>query len=154
MSKLRPSIRCSTEIGPWTDPVLVVHLPLGNIVRHHGPEFHLYANNTQLYFAFRLGTAEQHSSLACIEACVSRIDSWLVQNKLKLNTGKTELLILNASHHPRPPIETIQVVPNSCNSLLSGLPRFLIDRLQTVQNCAARFVTRSGKHDHITPILK
>ena len=30
----------------------------------------------------------------------------------------------------------------------------LIDRLQAVQNCAARFVTPSRKHDHITPIFK
>ena len=43
---------------------------------------------------------------------------------------------------------------NSCNSLLYGLPQSLIDRLQAVQNCAARLVTRSRKHDHITPILK
>ena len=109
MSKLRPSIRCSTEIGPWTDPVLVVHLTLDNIVRHHGLEFHLYANNIKLYFAFRLSTAEQQSSLARIEACAGHIDSWLVQNKLKLNTEKTELLILNASYRPRPTIGTIQV---------------------------------------------
>ena len=43
---------------------------------------------------------------------------------------------------------------DSCNSLLYGLPEFLIDRLQAVQNCAARLITRSRKHDHITPILK
>ena len=43
---------------------------------------------------------------------------------------------------------------DSCNSLLYGLPQSLIDRLQAVQNCAARLVTRSRKHDHITPILK
>ena len=43
---------------------------------------------------------------------------------------------------------------DSCNSLLYGLPQSLIDRLQAVQNCAARFATRSRKHDHITPILK
>ena len=43
---------------------------------------------------------------------------------------------------------------DSCNSLLYGLPQTLIDRLQAVQNCAARLVTRSRKHDHITPILK
>ena len=41
--------------------------------------------------------------LARIEACVSHVDSWLVRNKLKVNRGKTELLILNASHRPRPP---------------------------------------------------
>ena len=39
------------------------------------------------------------------------------------------------------------------NSLLYGLPDFLLQRLQHVQNSAARLVTRSQKHDHITPIL-
>ena len=43
---------------------------------------------------------------------------------------------------------------DSCNSLLHGLPQSLIDRLQAVQNGAARLVTCSRKHDHITPILK
>ena len=40
---------------------------------------------------------------------MSHVDSWLVRNKLKLNRGKTELLILNVSHRPHPPIEAIQV---------------------------------------------
>ena len=40
------------------------------------------------------------------------------------------------------------------NSLLYGLPKFLSDRLQTVQNCAARLVTGSKKYDHVTPLMK
>ena len=40
-----------------------------------------------------------------------------------------------------------------CNSLLHGLPKYLLDRLQAVQNAAARVVTLTPKHDHITPIL-
>ena len=43
---------------------------------------------------------------------------------------------------------------DNCNSLLYGLPKFLIDRLQNVQNCAARMVTGSKKYDHITPLMK
>ena len=77
--------------------------PLDDIVRHDGLEFHLYAEDTQLSSAFRPITAEQQPSLARIEACVSHVDSWLVRNKLKINTGKTKLLILNASHCPRLP---------------------------------------------------
>ena len=45
----------------------------------------------------------------------------------------------------------------SANSLLYRLPTFLIDRLQNVQNAAARIitrVTRTKKYDHITPVLK
>ena len=41
-----------------------------------------------------------------------------------------------------------------CNSLFYGLLKCLIDRLQLVQNSAARLVTASRKHDHIIPILR
>ena len=40
------------------------------------------------------------------------------------------------------------------NAMYYGLPKHLINRLQLVQNSAARLVTASKKHDHITPILK
>ena len=39
-----------------------------------------------------------------------------------------------------------------CNSLLHGLPKYLLARLQAVQNAAARVVTLTSKHDHITGI--
>lgn len=41
-----------------------------------------------------------------------------------------------------------------CNSLLNGLPESMLQRLQKVQNSAARLITRSSRHDHITPVLK
>ncbi|KAK2863752.1 hypothetical protein Q7C36_002906 [Tachysurus vachellii] len=40
-----------------------------------------------------------------------------------------------------------------CNALLGGCPASLINRLQLVQNAAARVLTRTRKYDHITPIL-
>ena len=40
------------------------------------------------------------------------------------------------------------------NSLLYGLPQEQLNRLQRIQNIAARVVTRSKKPCHITPILK
>ena len=40
-----------------------------------------------------------------------------------------------------------------CNALLYGLPKYLVDRLQHVQNSAARVVTFTGKFDHIPPVL-
>ena len=44
-----------------------------------------------------------------IKACVSDIDGWMLQNLLKLNRSKTELLILNAKHCPSPPIAAVTI---------------------------------------------
>ncbi len=41
-----------------------------------------------------------------------------------------------------------------CNALLGGCPASSINKLQIVQNAAARVLTRSRKYNHITPILQ
>ena len=41
-----------------------------------------------------------------------------------------------------------------CNSILYGCPTYLINKLQKLQNCAARVVTNTYKYDHISPVLK
>ena len=38
-----------------------------------------------------------------------------------------------------------------CNALLFGLPKYQLDRLQKVQNAAARVIFQISKFDHITP---
>ena len=40
-----------------------------------------------------------------------------------------------------------------CNALLIGLPKYLIDRLQSVLNTAARIITFTCKYDRISPVL-
>ena len=41
-----------------------------------------------------------------------------------------------------------------CNSLVVNRPASQILRLQRVQNNAARLITRTIRHDHITPVLR
>jgi hypothetical protein len=41
-----------------------------------------------------------------------------------------------------------------CNSLLYGIADGLLKKLQSVQNAAARLITRSRRRDHIAPVLR
>ena len=40
-----------------------------------------------------------------------------------------------------------------CNSILAGLPANRLQKLQAIQNCAARMVCRKPKSSHVTPLL-
>ena len=40
-----------------------------------------------------------------------------------------------------------------CNSLLNGIPEYLFDRIQRLQNAAARLICGVRKFDHITPTM-
>ena len=41
-----------------------------------------------------------------------------------------------------------------CNAMLNGIPNTLMNKLQRVQNTAARIITRTSRYSHITPVLK
>jgi len=43
---------------------------------------------------------------------------------------------------------------DSCNSLLAGVSNQLLDKLQRIQNAAARLVTGARRSEHITPVLR
>ena len=43
---------------------------------------------------------------------------------------------------------------DNCNSLLAELPQYLLDKVQRVQNAAARLVSCTRKYDRITPVRK
>ena len=40
-----------------------------------------------------------------------------------------------------------------CNALLYGMPKSALNKLQKVQNTAARLITRTFRYNHITPVL-
>ena len=184
--------------------------PLGDIIQKHGLQFHLYADDCQIYVSFQPGPNEESAALLKMEACANEIYSWMVCNKFKLNRDKTEFLVIHAKHCPHPPICNIKIagvrvvstesarnigvmfndvmnhehqVQNICkvaffhihnlskirkcltqkdtetlfhafvtskldnwNSLLAELPQYLLDKVQRVQNAAARLISCTRKY--------
>ena len=59
---------------------------------------HCYADDSQVYISFSLNNrAEQLAVMRNMEECIRDIHFWMVNNGLKLNDNKTELLIIGTS---------------------------------------------------------
>ena len=57
--------------------------PIGSILRHHGIDDYIYADDTQLYIKFDL--SEPSIALEKSNLCISDIRTWMTKNKLKIN---------------------------------------------------------------------
>ena len=68
---------------------------LFNIVESLLPNSHCYSDDTQLYIAFRSGNdLEKIAAITVMESCIADISQWMHSDKLKLNSDKTECLLI------------------------------------------------------------
>ena len=74
---------------------LIYMLPLHHLILSHGLKMHGYADDTQLYLSFTNPTNPDAVQHGCevIERCLMDIHSWMTENKLKLNSNKTEIIL-------------------------------------------------------------
>ena len=192
---------------------------LFRIVEKHLPDAHAFADDSQLYVSFKPdSTCDQLAAVAALEHCIDDIKDWMLSDKLKVNDGKTEFLIIGTRQQLAKvnfnslrigdnsissvdkaknlgfwfdskmtmvtniskcssaaffnifnirrirkflTYETAKILVNSlvlsrldyCNSLLYGLPTVHLNKLQRVQNAAARLISNTSRFDHITPTL-
>ena len=95
--------------------------PLGGIIKEHGVNLHLYADDTQMYIACH--TKDIDPTISQLEDCIATIGEWMAGNRLRLNEGKTDLLVLRTKPQLRniPPVslqvgtDVIEQSPSCCN---------------------------------------
>ena len=70
--------------------------------------FHFYADDSQIYFSFDSNTPELVTA-SRLEACVKDVSDWMSANKSKLNSDKTELLLIASQFCPKPQLSSLNV---------------------------------------------
>jgi hypothetical protein len=206
--------------GSVLGPVLFILYtkPLSSLLQASSVLNQSFADDTQLYDSAK--PSQLLATVQTLQACISDVKQWMLENRLKLNDDKTEALLFSkkstTTSHTLPlsiqvGSSTIKFSPHArnlgftitsdmsldkhvsnvcraayfelhrlssirqhltvqtanmlvcafvlsrldyCNALLSNAPLYLIDKLQKVQNSAARFVLKARKRDHATPLLK
>ena len=84
---------------------------IADIIKFHKLQYHLYADDTQLYISFRTDcSCDLFLAKRRVECCVNDIDCWMMNNGLKLNQDKTELVLISSKFRCRHSLEFIQVV--------------------------------------------
>ena len=78
--------------------------------------------------------------------CIADTRDWIITDKLMLNDSKQQ-----TSEQLVHAFVTGRI--DYCNSLLYGLPAKQLDKIQRVQNTAARIIFRLPKFCHISPTL-
>ncbi len=85
-------------------------LPLGNVIRHHGFNFHCYADDTQVYIRSQHNSPFPNNS---IPACINDINAWMTSNFLKLQTDNTDLLLVGSAKDVANSVATVSTLLES-----------------------------------------
>ena len=70
--------------------------PVREIILKYNLNYHVYADDTQLYITFKSSEEPADSCITTLDKCIQEIRSWMRQNFLKLNDETTEFLLFGS----------------------------------------------------------
>ena len=69
---------------------------LGDIIHQHSVNYHLYADDLQLYVSFRPDPNAASAALQRLEECIEEVGAWMTARSLKLNENKSEFMLFGS----------------------------------------------------------
>ena len=90
LNKLTGGVPQGSVLGPFEFCNYLI--PLGNILKQHNVQYHMYADDTQVFIAFNL----KNEVVDTINEGISDLRTWMINHKLKINDSKTEFLIIRS----------------------------------------------------------
>ena len=90
----KADLKCGVPLGSVLGPLLftLYTTPLSSMIFEHAIPHHLYADDSQLYVSF--APVDSAAAPNGLQSCLASVESWMSMNKLKLNTDKTEFLLI------------------------------------------------------------
>ena len=138
------NLTCGVPQGSCIGPILFTLYVscLFNITSQHLPSVHGYAYDTQIYLSFRpCSIHSEINAVSVIEKCIADVRSWFIGNRLMINDGKTDFLIIGTCQ---------QLEKTSIESIIIG--DTVIKPLESVRNLGSWFDAHMRMNVHIGKI--